>query len=362
VNLEEVARLAGVSRSTVSRVVNGDKRVSAAARARVEEVIRRHNYHPNAAARSLASRRTRILGLRIPNTSGVFVGYPYFSVLTQGVAEAAYAADYDLLLMLEDGRAPEAVARRHHRVARGRHVDGLVVASSVIGDPLVEVLQREGIPLVVLGRYPTNPAVSFVDIDNRAAARTAVAHLLGHGRRRVATLTGPAHLAHALDRTAGYADALAQAGIPYDPALVADGEFVQSGGYRAMREMLAALAQPPDALFAASDAIAAGALQALREAGLRVPEDVALIGFDGLEPYAATLPTLSTVVQPVAALGEATVQILLERIEHPDAPPACRWLPTRLLLRGSCGCAGGEEEVGVAVAAAAPAAVLAAAG
>ena len=345
-NLEEVARLAGVSRSTVSRVVNGDRRVSAAARSRVEEVIRSHGYHPHAAARSLASRRTRIVGLRIPDAAGAFVGYPYFSTLTQGVTDACNAADHDLLLMLESANDPTTVERRHARVIRGRHLDGLIVGSSIVDDPLVCRLQAERFPAVVVGRFPALPDVSFVDIDNRAAARAAVAHLIEHGCRRIATITGPDHIVHALDRTAGYRDALAEAGLAPDPALIVNGRFDEAGGYTAMRRLLergpSAL---PDAVFAASDAMAVGALRALREARLEVPRRLAMIGFDGLASFAASWPTLSTVEQPTSELGREAVSSLFARIERPDGPPSVRWLPTRLLLRGSCGCAAGPRPI-----------------
>ena len=338
-NLETIARLAGVSRSTVSRVVNDDPRVSDAVRARVESIIRDHHFQPNAAARSLASRRTRILGLRIPDAAETFVGYPYFAQLTQGVSDACNAIEHDLLLMMENDNLPETVEKLYRRVIRGRHVDGVVVGSSHIADPLVERLHAERFPMIVMGHYPTLPDVSFVDVDNRNGVREAVRHLIEHGCRRIATITGQGHIRHAIDRTAGYQEALAEAGLPIDPDLRHDGVFSEAGGYRAMKSMLEAVgSNPPDGAFIASDAMAVGARFALDEAGLRVPEDIKVIGFDGLDRYEINWPSLSTVRQPVTQQGAQAVNALHNRIEHPNDPPIQTWLPTTLIRRGSCGC------------------------
>lgn len=339
-NLETIARLAGVSRSTVSRVVNDDPRVSDAVRARVEAIIRDHHFQPNAAARSLASRRTRILGLRIPDAAETFVGYPYFAQLTQGVSDACNEIEHDLLLMMENDNQPETVEKLYRRVIRGRHVDGVVVGSSHVADPLVERLHAERFPMIVVGHYPAIPEVSFVDVDNRAGVREAVRHLLEHGCRRIATISGQGHIRHAIDRTAGYQEALSEAGIAVDPNLIHEGVFTEAGGFRAMKAVLeAAGPDRPDAVFVASDAMAVGARFALDEVGLRIPDDIKVIGFDGLDKYEINWPSLSTVRQPVAEQGAQAVKALQTRIERPNDPPIQTWLPTTLIRRGSCGCA-----------------------
>ncbi len=338
--LETIARLAGVSRSTVSRVVNDDPRVSDGVRERVEGIIRDTHFQPNAAARSLASRRTRILGLRIPDAAETFVGYPYFAQLTQGVSDACNAIEHDLLLMMENDNLPETVEKVYRRVIRGRHVDGVVVGSSLVSDPLVERLHAERFPMIVVGHYPAIPDVSFVDVDNRAGVRAAVRHLLEHDCRRIATISGQAHIVHAIDRTAGYLEALQEAGMAPDPLLMREGVFTEGGGYRAMRALLDATPDnPPDGLFVASDAMAVGARRALNESRLRIPDDIKVIGFDGLDTYEVTWPSLSTVRQPVTEHGAAAVAALQTRIERPNDPPIQTWLPTTLLRRGSCGCA-----------------------
>jgi len=336
VTLEEVARLAGVSRSTVSRVLNGDPRVSDAVRARVQTVVREHRYHPNAAARSLASRRTRILGLLIPQAVGWIFNDAFFPTLIQGVAEGCTTADHDLSLLLDTSGDHRAVDRLYHRVIRGRHVDGVVVASNLVDDPIVARLQDDRVPSVLIGRDP-NGRASFVDVDNRQAARDAVAHLIGHGRRRIATIGGPTNMIAAIDRFGGYVTALQESGRLPDPALTIHADFTRPGGYQAM---MALLPHHPDAVFAASDIMATGALQALREAGLRVPDDVALIGFDGLDDDMLAQGALSTVVQPVAELGRQAVRTLLRLVEMPDRAPIQMLFPATMVLRGSCGCAG----------------------
>jgi LacI family transcriptional regulator len=338
VTLEEIARLAGVSRSTVSRVVNGDRRVSDSARARVQDVIRLHNYHPNAAARGLASRRMRVLGLLVSKeVSGIFTD-PFYPLLIQGTAGACNAVDHNLTMLIDTSADGSAVDQLYQRVIRGSHVDGLILACHAVDDPIVPRLQADRIPFVLVGRHP-GAEVSFVDVDSRGAAREAVAHLLGHGYRRIAMICGPPHLIATIDRHAGYVTALQEAAIPPRPARVVFSDFTQRGGFRAMQELLRNQDCPPEAVFAASDALAFGALAAIQEAGLRVPEDVAVMGFDGLAESADTQPPLSTVTQPVADLGREAVRTLLAMIAQPDREPIQQFLPTQLTLRRSCGCA-----------------------
>ena len=341
-NLEEVARLAGVSRSTVSRVVNGDRRVSDAARARVEEVIRTHRFHPNAAARSLASRRTRILGLLIPQAVGFVFGDPYFPNLVQGVVDAANAADQGLMLIMESSDHATTADRVYRRIIRGRHLDGVVVATAIVGDPLLDRLAADDFPTVLVGRHPAFGGLSSVDVDNRAASRQAVAHLIDHRCRRIAHISGPLAIVAAVDRRDGYEDALVAAGLPVDPSLIVESNYTDTGGYQAMRRLLDHPDGRPDAVFIGSDTMAVGALRALADVGATAPEGVALIGFDGLDHHAVTPPSLSTVAQPITGLGKAAVAALLQRIEAPEAAPVRHVLPTTLLLRGTCGCAVGR--------------------
>jgi LacI family transcriptional regulator len=181
--------------------------------------------------------------------------------------------------------------------------------------------------------------VSFVDVDSRGAAQGAVAHLLGHGYRRIAMICGPPHLIASIDRHAGYVTALQEAAVPPEPTRVAFAEFTQRGGHRAMQGLLQNGKSVPEAVFAASDALAFGAMAAIQEAGLRVPGDIAVMGFDGLAEGVDTQPPLSTVTQAVADLGREAVRMLLSLIDDPDRAPLQRFLPTELTTRRSCGCA-----------------------
>jgi LacI family transcriptional regulator len=346
VTLEEIARLAGVSRSTVSRVVNGDRRVSDAARHRVQEIIRDHDYHPNAAARSLASRRMRVLGLLITKSVGGLFIDPFYPILIQGTADACNVADHTLTMLMDTSGDGHAVDQLYGRVIRGRHVDGIVLACQTVDDPLVPRLQADGIPFVLVGRHP-GAEVSFVDVDSRGAAQGAVAHLLGHGYRKIAMICGQPHLIASIDRHAGYVTALQEAAVPPDPSRVVFADFTQRGGHRAMQRLLQNGTDFPEAVFAASDALAFGAMAAIQEAGLRVPDDIAVMGFDGLDEGVHAQPPLSTVTQPVAGLGREAVRMLLGLIDNPDGEPVQRFLPTQLTLRGSCGCEGASgNEVG----------------
>jgi LacI family transcriptional regulator len=339
VTLEEIARLAGVSRSTVSRVVNGDRRVSDAARHRVQEVIRDNDYHPNAAARSLASRRMRVLGLLVTKSVGGLFTDPFYPILIQGTADACNAADHTLTMLMDTSADGHAVDQLYGRVIRGRHVDGVILACQTVDDPLVSRLQADGIPFVLVGRHP-GAEVSFVDVDSRGAAQEAVAHLLGHGYRKIAMICGQPHQIASIDRHAGYVTALQEAVVSPEPPRVVFADFTQRGGHRAMQRLLQNGADFPEAVFAASDALAFGAMAAIQEAGLRVPHDIAVMGFDGLDEGVHTRPPLSTVTQPVAGLGREAVRMLLRLIDNPGGEPVQQFLPTQLTLRGSCGCEG----------------------
>lgn len=336
-NLEEVARLAGVSRSTVSRVINDDTRVSDHARQAVLAVIAEHNFQPHAAARSLASRRTRILGLQIPGAVSFIFSDPYFPNLVQGVVDACNEADFGLMLMMEPANNPGSAERLYQRVIRGRHLDGVILATSILDDPFIERVAHDDLPAVIIGRHPS---LTTIDVDNRNSARDAVAHLIWHGYGRIACIGGPADSIASQDRYAGYCQAHADAGRTADPDLYALGDFTERSGYLRMTDLLCATATRPDAVFAGSDTMAVGAIRAIQDMGLRIPEDIALIGFDGLQRHAVDFPNLSTVVQPIADLGKTAVQTLISRM-HDRAQAITRTvLPTRLEFKGSCGCAG----------------------
>jgi LacI family transcriptional regulator len=332
-NLEDIARLAGVSRSTVSRVVNDDPRVSEAVRIRVKAVIAEHNYHPNAAARSLASRRTRVVGLLIPAMASQIFSDPWFPVMIQGCMDGCQQQDLSLMLLMESETDPGAANRLIERMLHGRHLDGVVVATSLVDPVGTRLLDQHRLPYVVIGRAPSLDA-SWVDIDNHAAARDATRHLLGHGRRRAAMLSGPFSLQASLDRIAGFERAAAEANVP---ATVHDAGFDQRLAFDVALALLSG-PEPPDAIFTASDVMAVGVVQAAHRLHIAIPEALGVVGFDDIHPTRMSALGVTSMRQPARELGHRATEILSARIDNPTGPPIHELLPTELILRSSCGC------------------------
>lgn len=329
--LEEIAKLSGVSRSTVSRVINDDPNVNDATRERVWDVIRRVNYQPNVAARGLAAGRTRVLGLVIPTGVSNLFSDPYFPLVIQGVSSACNARDHSVMLWLAD---PEYERRTIRQIIHGGLIDGVVVSSMLMDDPVVEALIESNKPFVLIGRHPTNDTVSYVDVDNRGGAREIVTHLLRLGRRRVATITGPQNLIVSVDRRDGYLAALRERGLAIDSDLIVESDFSEAGGFASMQRLLS---RRPDAVFAASDIMALGALRAIREAGLRAPDDIAVVGFDDMPFAARSDPPLTTVRQPIPRIGALAAETVIDLIEDSESSPRRIVLPVELVIRTSCG-------------------------
>ncbi|MFE1837963.1 LacI family DNA-binding transcriptional regulator [Streptomyces sviceus] len=328
--LEDVARRSGVSRSTVSRVINDEPRVSAEVVEQVRRVIAELGYVPNQAARQLVTRRTGAVAVVASQPQNRLFLDPFFDCLLRGVRrELAEHGAQAVLLFLDE---PDD----HTRVADylgGGHVDGAVLFSLRPGDRLHEMADRLDIPVVFGGRPlprdgDTVPPHAYVDGDNRGGARQAVQHLVSLGRTRIATVTGPYDQEDsAAERLAGYRDVLPDA----PPELTERADYTEQGGADAMAALLDR--NPgPDAVFVASDLMAAGALRTLRERGRRVPEEVAVVGFDDLtEISEATDPQLTTVHQDVERMGRLMARLLFDR---PAQPPSVV-VPTRLVVRAS---------------------------
>jgi LacI family transcriptional regulator len=330
--LEDIARQAGVSRSTVSRVVNNHPNVSEKVRERVLEIIQSTGYHPNAAARTLASQRAWMIGLVLPHSVSFFFTDPYFPRLTQGIAQACNQYNYTLGLFLAGAKDDEE--KIFTRVSRKGLLDGVIVQAGHRGDEMIGRLVHADIPLVVAGR-PFHPfEVSYIDIDNVNAAYIAVSHLIRAGRKRIGTIAGPANSTVGLDRREGYLKALIERGREVDESLIVEGDFTEAGGYYAMQQLLPVR---PDAIFAASDIMAIGAMRAVRESGLCIPEDVAFVGFDDLPLSAPISPALTTVRQPVFQFGMKAVEILIDLIENGISPARRIIMNTELVIRDSCG-------------------------
>jgi LacI family transcriptional regulator len=328
--LEDIAKHAGVSRATVSRVINGDANVKEQTRVRVAEVIQKNNFQPNIAARSLAAGRTNIIGLIIPaGVSAIFTD-PYFPLLIQGVSTACNVRDYSVMLWLAEA---EFERRMMRQILHSGLLDGVVVSSMLMEDPIVQALHDSKKPFMLIGRHPRLD-VNYLDVDNTSGGHDAAMHLLRLGHKRIATITGPMNMIAGHDRFQGYLRALEERGVTFQPELVAESDFSEPGGYAAMRHLLP---HHPTAVFAASDMMAEGALRALRDAGLRVPQDIAVVGYDDMPNASRTSPTLTTIRQPTGRMGVLAVNGLIDIIQNPVSYKRHTVLPTELVIRESCG-------------------------
>jgi DNA-binding LacI/PurR family transcriptional regulator len=313
--LESVAERAGVSRATAGRVLSGSTTVGEQAREAVLRAAAELSYVTNRAARSLMTRRSDSIAFVVAEEENRFFDDPYFALLLRGAHTAIARRDVQLVFSVLSG----AEARdRFERFARGGHLDGVIVVSLHGDDPLPRRLLAAGIPVVLSGRpYTPVEGLTYVDAGNTDGARTAVTRLAERGRTRLATITGPMDMVAAIDRRDGFEAELAARGLVGHG--VADGDFSIVGGRAAMARLLAA-APDIDGVFAANDLMAVGAMQALAESGRRVPEDVAVVGFDDSPLAAVTNPAVTTVRQPIEAMGTALAALLLETIEQGEAP------------------------------------------
>jgi len=330
--LDEIARRAGVSRTTASRVINDRPNVRPEVRARVQRVIAETGYRPHPVAQSLASQQSHVIGLVLPRRTEALFNDPYFPRLTQGIAQACNDHDYTLALFLLQTEADEQ--KFYPRISRRGLLDGIVIQVGQIGDNLIARLLASDVPTVVAGRPLHHSDASYIDVDNVAGASTGVTHLLQLGHNRIGMITGDMRTTAALDRYTGYCQALQAHDLPVDEALISEGYFTEIGGYEAMQRLLP---HKPDAIFSASDAMALGALHAIHDAGLTVPHDIAIVSFDDLPPATIARPQLTTVHQPVHAFGVKAVEMLLDVIKNGSTPPRRIIMDTHLVIRESCG-------------------------
>jgi DNA-binding LacI/PurR family transcriptional regulator len=311
--LEVVAARAGVSRATASRALRGAANVSDEARTAVLEAARELSYTVNRAARSLVTRRSDTIAFVVAEDEHRMFGDPYFVGILRGAHAETAGTGLQLLFVIAS--TPDDRAQ-FERYARAGHVDGALLVSLHGADELPKRLEAIGVPTVLNGRPFTGDCSLFsVDADNAGGGRAATALLIERGAQRIATITGPLDMAAGEDRLAGYRGALADAGRPVDDRLVAVGDFSVEGGARAMALLLDAVPDL-DAVFAASDLTAHGALQTLAERGRRVPGDVAVVGFDDVRLAELAVPPLTTIRQPIEALGQTMARVLLDRIAH----------------------------------------------
>ena len=328
VTIFDVAREANVSFATVSRVVNGKGNVSAQTRERVVQAMARTGYVVNRQARGLAGGRYQVVGLLVPDLDTSYIGE-----IVRGIDEALAAVAYDLMLYTTHRRKTREAAFAAS-LTRGM-TDGLLLVLPSNPGAYLDSIRRRGFPFVLIDHGGVGGTGPSVGATNRQGAYQATSHLIGLGHRRIGFITGILELGCATDRLAGYRAALADHGLAFDAALVREGNFHEPLGYERTRELLAT-PDPPTAIFASNDLSAFGAMDAIRDAGRRVPDDVSVIGFDDIPTAPFTHPPLTTIRQPLHEMGSLATTMLLEMIDDPNRPVERIDLPTVLVERGTC--------------------------
>lgn len=334
VTIQDVADYARVSRSTVSRVLNHNLAVDVELAARVNEAVRVLGYHPNRSARRLRKQTEDVLGVLISD-----IRNPFFGLVIRGIEDAAYQHNMNLVLCNTDEDITKL--ETYLRVMEAERVAGLIVVPTSDDDvDLLREVQLGGIPIVLLDRFFTDADFDSVTVKNVEGAYHAVLHLIEHGYRRIGILYADIQTGH--ERYQGYVRALQESGLPFDDTLVKVGDYTMDTAYHLAKDY-ATMPQPPDALFTASNFITLGVMRVLRESRRRIPQDIALVGFDDT-PWAAELyAPLTAVSQPTYKLGQQAVLTLRQRLQQPDAPYQHIALPTTLIIRESCGCSGEEH-------------------
>jgi DNA-binding LacI/PurR family transcriptional regulator len=340
VTMRQIAKAAGISRTTVSFVLNNvpGVNISTETRQRILEVARELNYIPDSAAQSLSRGRAGAIALVLRQSSHQVIGDAFLAPVVQGVAAATKDSGYYVLIEPLD---PANTTATYGNLVRSRRADGILLSGPRLDDEELPRVYAENIPVVMMGQLPGTD-IPFVDVDNVQGASKAVVHLLELGHRRIACITN-ASLAYtsSRDRLEGYRLAVEQAGIAYDQSLVRLGDFTDESGARAMNDLLENCKPLPTAVFAASDVVALGALSAIHFAGLRIPEDIALVGFDDIPLAQYVDPPLTTVRLPAYGLGWGAGQMLMRLIADPVEVKETRvFLDTEMIVRESSGSAG----------------------
>ncbi|MCY4071987.1 MAG: LacI family DNA-binding transcriptional regulator [Chloroflexi bacterium] len=332
--IQRIAELADVSKATVSRVLNEYPHVRPEVREKVQKVISETGYQPNNIARLLASDRSSIIGLVISASAQMVFNDPYFPALTEAISRGA--ADNNLILSLFVSYTEKQGRDTLSGILAAGLFDGLIITADHRGDAFISQLQEAEIPFVFIGRPSEAEGINYVDADNVKGGYLAASHLIDLGYRRIGTIASDQNTAGD-DRLAGYQSALNERGIAIEKRLIAFGDYTLESGYAAMKELIP---RKPEAVFVASDTMSLGALRALREAGLRVSEDIALVSHDDLPPAIQADPPLTTVRQPIATTGQMAVEKLAQIIMTGKTYPAQHIInPVKLIVRESCGAA-----------------------
>jgi DNA-binding LacI/PurR family transcriptional regulator len=334
VTIRDVAERAGVSTATVSLALAGNPLIAEATRTRVKATAAALGYRPSALGRGLQGGRSEAVGLVIPHTGGHVFGHLYFMDLLSGVSEVLEAANKVLVLSTTSSESDEEAA--YLKILQTQHVGGIILASAALHDANIDRLKASGHPFVFIGRYPLDPTIPTVSVDDIGGAAAATRHLIRLGHRRIAHISGPLNHLSAMDRKAGYEAALREAGVPASPPLAIEGDYSEAAGRVGMARLLA-LAEPPSALFAGSDETAIGAMAVLKEAGIEPGRDFPVVGFDDVILARHVTPGLTTIRQPMRQMGRAAGELLMRVMNGEPLGGIHRDFATELIVRQSCG-------------------------
>jgi LacI family transcriptional regulator len=337
VTLKELAARAKVHPSTVSRVANNDPslRIAEATRSRIEALLRETEYRPNGVARGLKLRQTLVLAVVIPDITN-----PFFAALFRGIEDGATPRGYQVLLCNTDG-IPER-QRSHLQSLAARRVDGVILASTFLKDPAVAWLRHQRTPYVLVNRFSDEGVDPFVGSDDLTGATIATQHLINLGHVRIGHLAGQPTISTGVLRRRGYDAALAEAELPEDPGLVVESGFTEEGGAEGVKRLLS-LKKPPTAIFAVTDMAAVGAYGVVRRMGLRIPQDLAVVGYNDIPLARRLIPGLTTVHVPIHEFGSVAARMLLEQIETGELTSNRMVFAPQLEIRGSTD-AGADEQ------------------
>jgi len=326
--IKDVAKLAGVHPSTVSRVINNDSRISEKTKEKVILIISKLGYTPNAIARGLKTKRTYTLGILIPDITN-----PFFAEIARGVEDAANKNNFNVILCNTDDKLKKE--RTYLQILRGKRVDGLILGTAHIKDKSILELEREKFPYILVSRNIEGLDKNCIIVDDVEGGMMATEYLIKLCHRRIAHITGPLKTRSALNRLEGYKLALKKYKIAYKDELVGEGDFKIKGGYQVMKRFLK-LTEPPGAIFAANDLLALGAMQAIQKKSFHVPEDFSVVGFNDIELASFVYPALTTIRQPMLEMGALAVKMLLRIIEEGEFNQRKIVLKPKLIIRESC--------------------------
>ncbi len=332
--IHELAKQSGVSAITVTRILGGDTGIDQETRERVLKLVRELEVTSDIVATAVTDTLSQVIGIILDTSGRADLRHPVFSEVLDGLGEAATEGGYDMLFFT--GGTPSGSIRSHDYLARCRrhHIDGIILMGVGRSFPEIQKLARSEVPCVGVELDLTGPVTGYVISDNVEGARLAVRHLRELGRRKIATITGMTYIRPGRDRLTGYRDEIAKLRLPQNSDYIQSGDFYEPSGFTAMERLLA-LADRPDAVFCANDMMAVGAIGAAKVAGLKVPEDIAVIGFDDAPFAAAFSPAISTIRQDKVGLGRAAGEQLMALIDDPKSTPPKLMLPVELVVRES---------------------------